>query len=106
MILQEGTPSLRRWPAAAHHVLAHAALPDVDAEFEQFAVDAGRTPSWILTAHPADQVSRLPRRRRPSGLSAPNLPSPEQAEALPMPDHDRLRFNDDQGRAPIAPDTG
>jgi len=29
--------------AAAHHVLADAALADVDAEFEQFAVDAGGT---------------------------------------------------------------
>ena len=45
MILEECAPSLRRWLAAAHHVSADAALPDVDAEFEQFAVDAGRTPS-------------------------------------------------------------
>jgi hypothetical protein len=41
MILQEGAPGLRRRPAGAQHVLAHAALPDVEAEFEQLTVDAG-----------------------------------------------------------------
>src|SRR5215475_2518076 len=38
MILQEGAPGLRRRPAGAHHVLTYAALPDVDAEFEQLTV--------------------------------------------------------------------
>jgi len=59
MILQEGTPGLRRRPAAAQHVLAHTALPDVEAEFEQLTVDAGRTPTAILPAHLADQISEL-----------------------------------------------
>jgi hypothetical protein len=54
MIFQEGAPSLRRRLAAAHHVFAYTGLPDVDAEFEQLAVDARRTPSGILSAHPAD----------------------------------------------------
>jgi len=35
MVLQEGAPSLRRRFAAAHHIFAHTALPDVDAQFEQ-----------------------------------------------------------------------
>ena len=43
MILKECPPGLGRWFAAAHHVFADAALTDVDAEFEQFAVDAGCT---------------------------------------------------------------
>src|ERR1035441_2777631 len=57
VFLQEGAPSLRRRLATAHHVFAYAALPDVDAEFEQFTVDAGCTPSGILSAHSADQIS-------------------------------------------------
>jgi hypothetical protein len=38
VILQKCAPGLRGRLAAAHHIFAHAALPDVDAEFEQFAV--------------------------------------------------------------------
>src|SRR6267378_4516834 len=45
MVFQEGAPSLRRRFAAAHHIFADTALPDVDAQFEQFAVDARCTPT-------------------------------------------------------------
>ena len=41
---QQLSPGLRSGFAAAHHLFADAALPDVDVEFEQFAVDAGCTP--------------------------------------------------------------
>jgi hypothetical protein len=40
MILQKGAPGLRGRLGAAHHVFADAGLADVDAEFEQLAVDA------------------------------------------------------------------
>jgi hypothetical protein len=56
VIVQKCAPALGRRPAAAHHVFAYAAFPDVDAQFEQLAVDAGCTPTGILTAHLADQV--------------------------------------------------
>jgi len=59
VILQECAPSLRRRLATAHHVFAHAALPAVDAEFEQLTVDAGRAPTGILSAHFADQIADL-----------------------------------------------
>jgi hypothetical protein len=52
IILNEGTASLRGRFVAAQHVFADAALSDVDAQFEQLAMDAGRTPAGILTAHP------------------------------------------------------
>src|SRR5947207_9066805 len=48
MVLQEGAPSLRRRFAAAQHIFADTALSDVDAQFEQFAVDARCTPTGIL----------------------------------------------------------
>src|SRR6266513_3880977 len=35
MVVREGAPSLRRRLAAAHHIFADTALPDVDAQFEQ-----------------------------------------------------------------------
>src|SRR6266704_4527658 len=57
MVLQEGAPSLRRRFAAAHHIFADTALSDVDAQFEQFAVDARCTPTGIVPAHLANQIS-------------------------------------------------
>ena len=102
VILQEGAPSLRGRLAAAHHVFAHAGLTDVDAEFEQFTVDARRTPSGVFVAHPADQGADLAGNGGSSQFSTPDLPGPEEAEALAMPSHDRLRLNDSQRRGPVS----
>ena len=104
VILQECAPGLRRRLAAAHHVFADAALTDVDAEFEQFAVDTWSTPSGILLAHLADQISDLARNERSSGLAAPHLPGPEQTKAGTMPGYDRFWLDDGQRRAPAAPE--
>ncbi len=41
VILKECAPVLRWRLPTAHDVLAHAGLADLDAEFEQFTVDAG-----------------------------------------------------------------
>lgn len=90
----------------AHHVFAHAAFPDVDAEFEQFTVDAGCTPGGVFTAHPADQVADFTRKRGSSQLAPPNLPHPEEAKALAVPGNDRLGLYDGQRRATVAPDAG
>src|SRR5271155_5250097 len=90
VILQEGAPGLRRRLATAHHVFADTALPNVDAELEQFAVDAGCTPTGILLAHLADQISDLAGNDGSSGLPAPHLPGPEQTKAGAMPGYDRF----------------
>src|SRR5262249_4749816 len=103
MILQECAPGLRRRPAGAHHVLAHAALADVEAEFEQLSVDAGCTPTGILPAHLADQISDLAGNERSSAFAPSHLPGPEQAKAGAMPGHDGFGFDDRQRRAPAAP---
>jgi hypothetical protein len=57
VILQKCAPGLRRRFAAAHHVFADAALHDIDAELEQLTVDPWCTPTGILSAHLADQIS-------------------------------------------------
>ncbi len=59
VILEKCAAGLRRRLAAAHHVFADAALTNVDAESEQFAVDAGCTPSRTLLAHLPDRISDL-----------------------------------------------
>src|SRR5712691_2709976 len=105
VILQESAPSLRRWLAGANHVFADAALTDVDAEFEQFTVDAGCTPARVLAAHLADQISDLAGNGWSSGLAVPHLPGPEQAKADTMPGQDCFGLDDGQSRAPFAPDS-
>ena len=87
MILEESAPSLRGWFVSANHVFADAAFSDVDAEFEQFAMDARCSPKGILPAHLADEISDLARNDRSSRLAAPHFPSPEQSppDARPGP---------------------
>jgi len=41
------------------HVFCNARLADVDAEFEQFAMDAGRAPERVGHAHVPDQPTDL-----------------------------------------------
>src|SRR5215469_17239845 len=103
MILQESAPGLRRGLAAAHHVFADGALCNVDAQLEQFTMDAGRTPSGFFAAHSADQITDVAGKR---GFSPPNLPRPEQTEATAMPGKHRFGLNDGQRRAPVAPNAG
>ena len=55
MLVEEGTPGLRGRLTEPDHVLADAGLADVDAEFEEFTVNARRTPQWVFPAHGPDQ---------------------------------------------------
>jgi hypothetical protein len=52
-------PSLGRRSTSLDHVLRHARLSDVEAEFEQLAMDARRTPQRIFRAHPPDQCAQI-----------------------------------------------
>jgi predicted alpha/beta hydrolase len=106
VILQESAPALERRLAAAHHVFTDAALADVDAEFEQLAVDARCAPTRVLPAHPADQIPELARNDRSPRLAAAHLPGPEQAKAGAMPSHDRFWLDDGEHRTPISPEAG
>src|ERR1700681_340796 len=94
LYLEEGPPALRRRLPLAYDVFAHAGLADVDAEFEQFAMDAGRAPERILAAHFADQFPHVFRDRRSAQLAATDFPCPEQPEALAVPGNNGLRLDD------------
>jgi site-specific DNA recombinase len=86
-----------------YHVLAHAGLADVDAEFEQFAVDAGCAPKGIFAVHSTDQFSYLFGECGTARPAVTNFPGPEQPEALAVPGNDGFRLDDDQGGSPIVP---
>jgi hypothetical protein len=106
VILQKGAPSLGGRPAMTYHVLADAGLADVDAELQQFAVDARCSPQRILPAHRADQIADLFGHGRPPRLTVPDLPRPKKSEALPMPGNDGFRLHDEEGGSPIGPSLG
>jgi len=59
VIVQEGLPSLRWRTEAAYHVLGDSRLGDVEAQLEQLAVDARRTPKWVHPAHLANESAQL-----------------------------------------------
>jgi len=59
VILKEGLPGLRRWLSPACNVLAHARFADIDAQLEQFTVNARCTPERIVAAHLANQLPNL-----------------------------------------------
>jgi hypothetical protein len=66
-------------------------------------MDARRSPEWVLAAHPANQVASLDRYPGSTATTMTGFPPPEEAEAYSARTDDRLRSDNDQGRAPVSP---
>ena len=66
MIMQERPPALGWRPPTLCHVFGDRGLPDIDAELEEFTVDARCAPERVRDAHVADELSDLMRRPRPA----------------------------------------
>jgi hypothetical protein len=81
-------------------------VSDVDAELQQFTVNVGSAPEWIVAAQHADQLANLVRHRGTAGLAVANLPAPEQAKALPLPADHRSGPDDGNVGLPAVPDQG
>src|SRR5882757_6723047 len=77
------------------HVLCNARLADIDAELEQFAVDARRAPERVGQAHFPDQPTDLQRDAR-SPAAPSGFPTPEQSKSSPVPTNHGLRPDDGQ----------
>ena len=75
VITQEGPPGLRRRPPGPQHILRHCRLGDIDPEFKQLAMNAGRSPQRIGAADLADQIPNV------FGYAG----SPQTATGLPPP---------------------
>src|SRR5450759_4683015 len=103
VVLEEGPPCLRRWIPTADHVFAHAGLADVNAELEEFPVDARSAPNRVLAAHLPNQLTDFLRHRRSAALAAVNFPSPKQSKSRAVPSYDGSRFDDAKSRAPFDP---
>jgi hypothetical protein len=60
-------------------------LADVNAEMEEFTVDARSAPNRVLAAHLPDQFRDFLRHRWPADLAAADLPSPIHWESFEVP---------------------
>ena len=65
VVPQEGAPSLTWRSTPLGHVFGNARLRDLKPEFEQFAVDARRSPKRVLDTHSPDQRPQLRVNLRP-----------------------------------------
>src|SRR6266404_2800783 len=106
VVLEERAPSLRGRFHATRHEPGDASLRDVKTELEQFAVDAWRAPERIRERHGAHEFRNL--RADPWSTHSPatGLPSPESAEALPVPANDGLGAYEMERLAPPRPPVG
>ena len=77
VISKKRLPSLGWRTPSSRHVLGNGGLPDSDAELEQFAMNAGRAPARILTAHQANQLTNFLRYCAPAWLPPADFPSPK-----------------------------
>src|SRR6476469_8225493 len=96
MVEEERSPALRRRSSSPRHVLRNGGLADIDAELEEFSMDARSAPEWIGEAHLPDQPPDFRRNARPAGTST-RFPAPEGAKACPMPMDNSFRLYDREG---------
>src|SRR5260370_23645076 len=80
VVTQEGAPSLGRRSTSLDHVLRDAGLSDLEAELEQLAVDARRSPQWIVNTQVPDQRAQVRVNLRTASKVA-GIPTPVPAEA-------------------------
>ena len=96
VIAKEGLPGLR-WPIPpGHHVDRNRGLGDINAQFEQLAMDPGRSPQRVLKAHSSNEVAHLLADPRSAPRGA-GLPSPVSGKTHSMPAHDGLRSDNGYG---------
>src|ERR1700704_181408 len=96
MVTQEGAPSLGRRSTSLDHVLRDAGLSDLEAELEQLAVDARRSPQWIVNTHVPDQRAQVRVNLRTASKEA-GFPTPVPAEAGSVPSHEGLGADNRDG---------
>src|SRR5215813_63731 len=86
-------------------IARHGGFRNLKSESQQFPVDAGRTPGWILGLHAPNQPLNLHANARATGAFRPRSPSPKQAKTSTKPGRYGIRLHDDQGIRPPRPQT-
>ena len=107
MVADEGAPGLTttaRRPCAPH-VLLDRTFADADAELQEFAADALRTPERIVCGHRLDERDDF-RRESLRLTTGSGLSSPDDLEEVSMPAQQRLGIDDVQSVPPSAAQPG
>jgi hypothetical protein len=93
VITEKGKPAPSRLRISRRplHPTRDRSLRDIKTEHAKLAMDAWRSPRWVLNDHPEDQFLNLPGRRLPPD-GPPDLGDqlPVQPESCPMPTHHRF----------------
>jgi hypothetical protein len=97
MIVQKGPPALRRWQPAAAHIPSDCRLSDLEAELEQFTMNAWGAPERVRPAHLGNERAQLSRDLRSANTVA-RSPAPIHSISGAVPANDRLR-PDNRNRA-------
>src|SRR5215471_13803788 len=107
VIPKKGAPALG-WlgiPWNSLHAAGDASLGYLEAQHEQFAVNARRAPGRVLRHHTEDQLPNFRRQFFPADLfSRLRDPTPVQSNSA-MPANDRLRIDQHQRLLPSTPET-
>lgn len=103
VVFEKGAPSLRGRFTRSDDVFGNSGLRDLDADFQQFSVDARSAPEGIGRTHLADKFDDLGRHGRAT-WKVVAFPFPIQAESLPVPSDHGFGFDDEQCGTPLAPE--
>jgi hypothetical protein len=106
VIIEENSPALCRLRALRSFLYPtrHSSFREVESQFQQFSVNARRTPSRILSHQAKDQLPRLFRNSFPSThIAMTGTPSPIEPEADPMPPNHGFGRDDNERLFPLGP---
>src|SRR5215470_2226372 len=106
VITEKGKPALGRLRISRHpfHPTRDRSLRDIKTEHEKLAMDAWRSPRWVLNNHPENQFPNFLRRlSSPDGSSDPGDQLPVQTESGPVPTHHGSRRDRNEGLLPSGP---
>src|SRR5258708_15270976 len=106
MVSEERQPSIHRvWISrSSPDPSRDTPFREIETQLEQFAVNARRSPGWILSNHTEDQGANLFADTLPSSyLADSGDPRPIQTKSRSMPVHDGSRSDQDERLPPPAP---
>src|SRR5712692_521625 len=107
MIAQKGQPALSgfRTPGRPFHPTRDGGFRDLEAEHQEFTMNARRTPTWILGDHLEDQLTDLFGNSRPTADSFSHLAEhgPIQFESGSVPPNHGFWQDDQKRLLPLRP---
>ena len=107
MIANKGLPAPGKFWISGRslHPTGNASLGYVEAQYEQFAVDAGSTPGWVFCHHPEGQIPDFLRQSFSADLFFyPRDPAPVEPKSGTMPAHHSFGSDDDERTLPSGPE--